>query len=123
MAYLQPSAEQLQRFSDDDHRGPIWMLNLLRYKDGATGQASYRRYSEQVAPMIADGGGKIVSRSLNRLTLIGPDAWDETIIVMYPSKEALLEMLASPAYGEISHLRSEALADSRLYMMTEPSAL
>jgi uncharacterized protein (DUF1330 family) len=123
MAYLQPSHEQLQRFSDDDHRGPVVMLNLLRFKDGATGQASYQRYTEQVVPMIEACGGKIVSRSINRLTLIGPDAWDETILVTYPSKEALLEMLASPAYGEISHLRSDALADSRLYMMTEPSSV
>jgi len=121
MGYLQPTEDQLRRFTDDDHRGPILMLNLLRYKDAETGRQSFQRYAEKVAPMIEARGGKIVSRSINRLTLIGPDSWDETLVVMYPSKESLLEMLASPDYGEISHLRSDALADSRLYMMTEPT--
>jgi uncharacterized protein (DUF1330 family) len=116
MAYLEPSDQQMAQFANDKHVGAILMLNLLRYKDTGSSRSSYQQYVERVKPMIEACGGKIVARSTNRLTLIGPDTWDETILVMYPSKEALMEMLGSEDYREISHLRTAALADSRLYM-------
>ena len=114
---LIPTEDQYQAFSDHTHTGPIWMPNLLRFTEG--GEALYARYLEAVRPLVETRGGRIVFRSRGLGTLIGPDQWDEMLIVMYPSRDVLIEMIESDEYQAIMHLRVDALVDSRIYMTTE----
>jgi hypothetical protein len=51
--------------------------------------------------------------------VIGPDDWDEVVLVEYPSIRAFFEMTGHPDYP--SDLRAAALADSRLYCTQERS--
>jgi uncharacterized protein (DUF1330 family) len=48
--------------------------------------------------------------------VIGPGTgeWDLVLFVQYPSRRAFLTMISDPAYLEIHHHRTAALADSRL---------
>ena len=54
MASIDPTAEQITRFTESEADGAILMLNLLRFKDaagggdGLTGEEAYRRYGEAV---------------------------------------------------------------------------
>jgi uncharacterized protein (DUF1330 family) len=118
MEHLSPTAEQIHAFSEHPHTGPIWMWNLLRFKEGA-GRDTYQRYVEGVKPLIEKRGGRILNRSRGKATMIGPDSWDEALVIEYPSRSTFLEMVSSTEYQAIAQFRQDAIEDSRLYMMTE----
>ncbi len=60
-----------------------------------------------------------------RESLIGEGSWDMMLLVSYPTRQAFLDMVSSPEYQEIEHLRSEALVRSELRAMDalDPSEL
>ena len=118
MGHLAPTEAQIRKFSEHPHAGPIWMWNLLRFVN-AEGRTSYQRYVKEVGPLVAQRGGRILIRSQARATLIGPDSWDETLVIEYPSRSAFLDMIGSAEYQAIMHFRQDAVADSRVYMTTE----
>lgn len=99
--------------SGDD--GPVVMLNLLEFKpDG--GREKYMEYGEAVAPILEGVGGKPVFTATGGRALIGGDrTWDLVLLVRYPSRAAFLEMIGSPGYQAIAHLRTEALTYSELH--------
>jgi uncharacterized protein (DUF1330 family) len=100
--------------------GPVVMLNLLRFRpDG--GQERYAEYGAAVAPLLERVGGRIVIAGEPAAPLLGDDSWDLVALVEYPSRQAFLEMISSPEYGEIGHLRTEALTRGELHPM-EPVA-
>ncbi|RMH15966.1 MAG: DUF1330 domain-containing protein [Acidobacteria bacterium] len=89
------------------------MLNLLKWKPG--GEASYRRYLAAVAPLVERVGGRVRFSGRPAELLIGEEEWDLMLVVEYPTRGALLEMIGSAAYREIEHLRHQALERSVLY--------
>jgi uncharacterized protein (DUF1330 family) len=92
------------------------MLNLLRFKpDG--GQERYLEYGTAVAPLLEKVGGRIVWTGQPAAPLLGESGWDLVVLVEYPSRGAFLEMIASPEYQEIGHLRTEALELGELHPM------
>jgi len=112
------------------------MINLLRYADRAayaadsgetpcSGREAYARYSEAVFPLLAKVGGRPIWMGAVASTVISPDgeAWDDAVLVEYPSRDAFIEMTSSPAYQAIMHHRTAALADSRLIATTAASAV
>jgi uncharacterized protein (DUF1330 family) len=121
-----PTAAQLANLAEAPDDGPVVMLNLLRYRDqaadgsGRSGREAYQAYGELVAPMVLDLGGSFVVHAVAEQTVIGPpgEAWDEMVLVEYPSRAAFLAMVQSPAYLEAHAHREAALADSRLVATT-----
>lgn len=128
MASIEPSPEQLRTLvgaAADD--GPIVMINLLRYRERAayppdagavpcSGREAYERYIAGVRPILAEVGARILWSGHVAQSVIGPadEAWDDAILVQYPSRTAFLGMVARPAYRAVAVHRSAALADSRL---------
>jgi uncharacterized protein (DUF1330 family) len=95
---------------------PVVMLNLLRFRpDG--GQERYAEYGEAVAPLLERVGGRIVYVGQPAQALIGEDSWDLVALVEYPTRQAFLEMIGSPEYQAIAHLRTEALLRGELHPM------
>jgi uncharacterized protein (DUF1330 family) len=95
---------------------PVVMLNLLRFRpDG--GQERYVEYGEAVAPLLERAGGRIVYVGRPAQALIGDDSWDLVALVEYPTRQAFLEMVGSPEYQAIAHLRTEALLRGELHPM------
>jgi hypothetical protein len=41
-------------------------------------------------------------------------SWDAVLLVRYPSRQAFSDMVRDPAYGEGTHLRTEALEEAVL---------
>ncbi len=113
---LNPEAfrELLERSRSGDD-GPVVMLNLLAMKpDG--GMEKYMEYGAAVAPILAGIGGEMVFSGTGRSALIGDSRdWDLVLLVRYPSRAAFLEMIGSPEYQAIAHLRTEALTYSELH--------
>lgn len=108
-----PNEEQMQGFADPGTGGPIYMVNLLKFKEKAaypdgratdlSGEEAYHLYAEGVAELLKEHGGSLVfGADVDRLT-IGEveDLWDKVAIAMYPSRKAMMEMMMSPAMQEI----------------------
>jgi uncharacterized protein (DUF1330 family) len=95
---------------------PLVMLNLLAFKpDG--GRQRYEEYGAAVAPLLEKAGGRIVFVGEPAAALIGDDSWDLVVLVEYPTRQAFLEMIGSPEYQAVGHLRTEALAKGELHPM------
>jgi len=118
---VHPSKSQLEGFLEPGQEGPIYMVNMLRFRESAsyedgracdlTGAQAYAIYGRAVANLVRDLGGKMVfSGAVSRL-MLGEveDLWDQVAIVMYPSRAAMLDMVMSDAYAEIAVHRDAGL--------------
>jgi len=94
---VSPSEEQIKGFFEPGAEGPIYMLNLLKFKDKAeyedgsetdlTGAQAYARYSAEVSKILIKlGGGGMFNAKVERL-MLGEveDLWDMVAIAMYPA--------------------------------------
>ena len=117
-----PNEEQLKGFGEPGAEGPIYMLNLLKFKDRAeypdgratdlTGEQAYAIYSEGVSKLLLlHGGALIFAADIERL-MLGEveELWDKAAIAMYPSRAAMLAMMSSPQMQDIGVHRAAGLA-------------
>lgn len=114
--------ERLAQFVEPGPDGPIYMVNLLKFKDTAeyddgrdtdlTGAAAYALYGAAVMPLLAEQGGRIVFSGAFSWLMLGQadDMWDQVAVVEYPNRAALVAMSTSPAYAEIAVHRTAGLA-------------
>ena len=117
-----PTKEQFEQVMTMDYDGPIFMINLLKFKpDG--GAESYRQYVEAGGATFKKVGVKAAFQANIALTVIGGEAWDEVIIAEYPSIAAFIEMNRDKDYQQAVQHRTEALLDSRLYLVKANEAL
>ena len=94
--------------------GPVAMLNLLAFKpDG--GRERYLEYGAAVVPLVEKAGGRVVFQAEASPVLLGAESWDLVLLVEYPTRRAFIEMISSPEYQAIAHLRTEALARGELH--------
>ena len=118
---LSPNKEQMKGFLEGDDATPIYMVNLLKFKEKAayedgretslTGAEAYAIYGAEVQAHLAKVGGKgIFSGKVSRL-MLGEveDLWDMVAIATYPSKKAMLTMITDPDYMESAKHRSAGL--------------
>ena len=116
-----PNEAQMQGFMEPGPEGPIYMVNLLKFKpmaeygDGRdtalTGRQAYELYGAGVSELIKEHGGSVTfAANVSRL-MLGEveDMWDEVAIAMYPSRQAMLEMMMSPSMQEIGQHRAAGL--------------
>ncbi len=116
--YINPSPEQIEALAQLELDGPIFMLNLLRFKpDG--GEQQYREYGAAAMPFLQKAGASIRYIGNGVTTVIGGEDWDEIVIVEYPTRQAFLEMIGNPDYP--MEVRDGSLLDSRLYCSLEGS--
>jgi uncharacterized protein (DUF1330 family) len=113
----QPNPEGFAVFGERaGEGGSVVMLNLLAFRSEG-GRERYEEYGEAVAPLLEKVGGRIVFLGQPGPALLGERSWDLVILVEYPSRQAFLDMIGSPEYQAIGHLRTEALARSELHPM------
>ncbi|CAE8635467.1 unnamed protein product [Polarella glacialis] len=114
-----PKLEVLQAFVQDPAWAgqPVWMLNVLKFKSGADGEAKYREYGKL---MRTDGlpkaGGRLVFSAYAR-TVIGRKAFDMVAIAEYPSPQAFLQMAMSQEQAAKNQVRLQGLEEQYLIPM------
>jgi uncharacterized protein (DUF1330 family) len=115
MAFILPAPELIQRLLAQDYKGPIIMVNLLKFKpDG--GEELYQQYYEGTkALMMGKAITRVVYRGAGLQPVIGDEEWDEIALYEYPSIQTFIEMGRDQEYLEVVNLRTESLLDSRLY--------
>ena len=119
-----PNNDKFAELAADPDRGPIVMLNLLKFAgkaasaDGATAESSgreeYARYTDEARKQIEGRGGRMLWSGRVRFTLIGGEEWDVVALVQYPTARAFLDMLQDREYKEAGKHRTAGLADTRL---------
>ena len=109
--------------STDD--GPVVMLNLLKFKDvatgGGSGAASYNRYGDTVTKMVEERGGQVLWSGRADQVLIGDEVangWDAIALVQYPSRQAFIDMVTDETYQQSHEHRGGGLADTVLIACT-----
>jgi uncharacterized protein (DUF1330 family) len=117
-----PTLEQIKELQEGGHDRPIYMVNLLKFKEKAeyadgretelSGQAAYMIYAAEVAGHLAAVGGKpVIGGQVTGLRLgVVEDLWDMVAIAMYPNRKAMFAMITSPAYQKSAEHRSAGLA-------------
>jgi len=127
--HIDPTPDQLQSFQAQlDDPAPVYMLNLLRFKEhadgpdeGSAGAEAYMRYSALAADHLARVGGELVWAGGCHDALIGPAdrEWDVVALVRYPSRAKFVEMVSDPDYLAATAHRTAGLAESRLVPCTK----
>ena len=117
-----PNQEQIEGFLQPGPDGPIYMVNLLKFKDKAayedgratdlTGREAYDVYGAGVAVLLKEFGGAVMFAADVERLMLGEveELWDEVAIAMYPSRKAMLDMMQSPTMQEIATHRAAGLA-------------
>ena len=107
---VMPNEDQIKGFSEQGGDKPIYMVNLLKFKEKAsypdkretnlTGEEAYAIYAEEVAGHLAKVGGKPVFGGEVERLMLGEveDLWDKVAIAMYPSRKAMFQMINDPDY-------------------------
>ena len=117
-----PNQEQMRGFLEPGHDGPIYMLNLLKFKEQAeyqdgrdtdlSGAEAYGIYATEVAEHLAKVGGALMLSARVERLMLGEveELWDSVGIAMYPSRKAMMEMMSAPDYQASAVHRSAGLA-------------
>ena len=117
-----PNEEQVQGFAERGPDGPIYMVNLLKFKERAeypdgrstelTGREAYMIYGEAVSRLLVKyGGAPCFTAPVERLMLGEVDElWDVVAIAEYPSRAAMMQMMQDPEMQEIGVHRAAGLA-------------
>ncbi len=116
------SPERLAAMAEPGPEGPIFMVNLLKFKEKAeyedgretdlTGREAYQRYGAAVSQLITEYDGEVVFVGDVTFLSLGQveDLWDEVAIAMYPNRAALLAMSTSDEWREAAVHRTAGLA-------------
>ena len=116
------SPERIDEMMQPGPDGPIYMVNLLKFKDKAayedgretdlTGYEAYQLYGRAVSKIIGDYGGEIQFAADVTFLALGQveDLWDEIAIAKYPNRGALLAMSSSDEWRAASVHRTAGLA-------------
>lgn len=116
------SQERIEEMVAPGPDGPIYMLNLLKFKEHAeyedgratdlSGREAYQLYGAEVSKLITDFGGEITFVGDVTFLALGQveELWDEVAIAKYPNRAALWEMSTSPEWQAASVHRAAGLS-------------
>ncbi len=106
--------QQIRKMQEAGPDGPIFMVNLLKFKDKAeykdgretnlTGREAYMIYARAVTELLKKYEGKPIFASDVTFLALGQveDLWDEVAIARYPNRAALWAMSTSVEWREIA---------------------
>lgn len=122
---IDPTPEQFKTLVESEDDSPIVMVNLIRFKDEATGidegrsgAEAYATYGQNIAPYLAEVGGEVLIATESVDSIIGPEEpeWDATILVRYPSRKAFIQMITNPGYQKEHEHRAAGVEEARLIL-------
>jgi len=112
---------EFSTFSGNVGTGPVTMLHLLKFRelslDGdATGAEQFALYGDAVNPLIQAHGGEMMFLAEAGEHLIGDTNydWDAVVLVKWPDRQNLLDLVNDEAYKAIGHLRKNRLERAML---------
>lgn len=125
MPVTDPTPEQFRALVESEDASPIVMVNLIRFKEratgideGRTGAEAYATYGQNIAPYLAEVGGEVLMATNSVESVIGPEdaEWDAVILVRYPSRKAFVAMISNPGYLKEHEHRVAGVDEARLIL-------
>ena len=133
--YIEPTQAAGRAFIERKIKGPVVMLNLLRFRALAdysaspelrpvqpiSGAEAFHRYIDHTLPFLKESGGEVLFLGEASAFLIGPsdERWDMVMLVRQSSVESFLAFAShAPYLAGIGH-RTAALEDLRLLPVIE----
>ena len=119
---VMPNEKQMEEFLEEGNDEPIFMVNLLKFKEKAeypdkretdlSGREAYAIYGAEVVKHLEKVGGKPIFGSDVTRLMLGEveELWDQVAIAMYPNRKAMLKMISDPVYIESAQHRVAGLA-------------
>lgn len=119
---LPTSSERIKEMMEPGPEGPIYMINLLKfkehaeYKDGRdtqlTGYEAYQIYGKGVARLLPEYGGEVFFMGDVTFLSLGQveELWDEVAIAKYPDRGSLVQMTSSEEWQALAVHRAAGLA-------------
>jgi uncharacterized protein (DUF1330 family) len=111
-----------------DEDGPVWMINLMRYKDRAeyadgretalTGREADDEYTP-VGPLAAVGAEIVFVADVVDQLLGDAPRWDRVAVVRYPTRRSFVEMQQRPDFQELHEHKDAGMAQT-IVMGTQP---
>ncbi len=113
--------------------GPIWMLNLMSYRDraddadGRDTDISGRGADDRYTPLgpLAEVGAEIVFVADVEMQFFNDEpAWDRVAVVEYPTRAAFIRMQTLPEFRELHHHKDAGMAQTFVIgcePMTQPA--
>ena len=117
-----PNEDQIKGFLEPGAKGPICMVNLLKFKEKAeyedgretdlSGREAYELYEQDVKKLLQSIGGGIGFEGGVERLMLGEveELWDLVALAVWPSRQAMFEVMQSPEMQEISVHRTAGLA-------------
>ncbi len=114
-------AAQIEALREKGPDGPVFMVNLLKFKDRAeyedgrattlTGREAYQIYGRAVTDILPKFGGRAVFAADVTFLSLGrvEELWDEIAIAAYPQRADMVRMSFSPEWREASVHRTAGL--------------
>lgn len=111
-----------------DQDGPIWMVNLMRYReqaeytDGRPSSISGREADDLYSPLeslAAVGARPVFFGDVDQQLLGAQPSWDRIGVVRYPTRRSFIDMQSLPAFQD-SHTHKEAGMASTIVVGTTP---
>ncbi len=121
--------EMLGSFPPEDD-GPVWMVNLMRYRDradyvdGRDTDLTGREADDLYAPLdtLADLGAEVVLFGEVEDQLLGDGPrWDRVAVVKYPTRRSFVEMQTRPDFQE-HHAHKDAGMEATFIIAGQPFA-
>ena len=113
--------KQIEGMMEKGPEGPIYMINLLKFKDKAeyadgretdlTGRQAYQLYGIGVAGLLPEYGGRLFFMADTTFLSLGQveELWDEVAIAVYPDRNALFRMSSSKEWQDLAVHREAGL--------------
>ena len=113
--------EQMAQMAEKGPDGPIFMVNLLKFKEKAeyvdgretdlTGREAYQLYGAGVAGLLPEYGGRIFFMADVTFLSLGQveELWDEVAIAAYPDRGSLVRMSQSKEWQALAVHRAAGL--------------
>lgn len=133
--YIEPTHEAGRALFMRGIKGPLVMLNLLRFREVAdysgtpalapdsaiSGADAFKLYVDHTLPFLKESGGELLFLGEGGQFFIGPEneRWDIAMLVRQASLDSFVAFASNPAYLEGLGHRTAAIIDSRLLPLVE----
>lgn len=127
---VDPEAYDMLRSFPPDEDGPVWMINLMRYRDradyadGRSSELSGQEADDLYAPLdtLADLGAEVVLFGEVEDQLLGDGPkWDRVAVVKYPTHRSFVEMQSRPDF-QAHHVHKDAGMEATFIIAGQPFA-
>ena len=109
--------EIVARVAQGENDGPVFMLNLNKYRAEAQYPDGdlYQDYMSALDTLLVEVGGEVLWRTAVLGQVVGDQDIDEALGILYPSHQAFLNLMSAPGSAENMRLRALAVERADLH--------